>query len=142
MTFVQKEFQTYKSIQNGKYFVGYRHSAAITDDGRLFTWGEGDQGRLGHGDNNARYVPTLVADIVDVGSVSCGSSHTLAVSKDGKKVWSFGSGESGKLGHGEIVKVYRPKIIEALQGLVVKKVCAGTSFSLALTTMGQVKIFT
>lgn len=72
--------------------------------------------------------------------VSCGSSHTLAVSKDGKTVWSFGSGESGKLGHGEIVKVYRPKIIEALQGLVIQKVCAGTSFSLVLTALGQVNI--
>lgn len=83
-------------------------------------------------------MPTLVADIMDVGLVSCGSSHTIAVSKDGKTVWSFGSGESGKLGHGEIVKVYRPKVIEALQGLVIQKVCAGTSFSLALTAMGQV----
>lgn len=86
-------------------------------------------------------MPTLVDDIADLGAVSCGSSHTLTVSKDGKKVWSFGSGENGKLGHGEIVKVYRPKIIEALQGLVIQKVCAGTSFSIALTTMGQVKLF-
>lgn len=96
---------------------------------------------MGHGDNNARHVPTLVADIKDVGTVSCGSSHTLAVSKDGKTVWSFGSGESGKLGHGEIVKVYRPKAIEALNGLVIQKVCAGTSFSLALTAIGQVMAY-
>ncbi|KAJ8960520.1 hypothetical protein NQ318_013805 [Aromia moschata] len=54
--------------------AGYRHSAAITDDGRLFTWGEGDHGRLGHGDSNGRHVPTQVADLADVGSVACGSS--------------------------------------------------------------------
>ncbi|KAJ8965419.1 hypothetical protein NQ314_004172 [Rhamnusium bicolor] len=118
--------------------AGYRHSAAITDDGRLYTWGEGDHGRLGHGDSNGRPVPTLVADLTDVGLVACGSSHTLVVSRYGKTVWSFGSGENGKLGHGEIAKVYRPKVIEALQGLVIQKVCAGTSFSMALTTMGQV----
>ncbi|CAG9853588.1 unnamed protein product [Phyllotreta striolata] len=120
--------------------AGYRHSAAITDDGKLYTWGEGDHGRLGHLDNTGRHVPTLVQDLanVEVGSVACGSSHTLVVSKDGKTVWSFGSGENGKLGHGEIAKVYRPKVIEALQGLIIQKVCAGTSFSMALTTMGQV----
>ncbi|XP_050515460.1 probable E3 ubiquitin-protein ligase HERC1 isoform X1 [Diabrotica virgifera virgifera] len=120
--------------------AGYSHSAAITDDGKLYTWGEGDHGRLGHLDSNARHIPTLVQDLanVEVGSVACGSSHTLVVSKDGQTVWSFGSGENGKLGHGEIAKVYKPKIIEALQGLVIQKVCAGNSFSVALTTMGQV----
>nr|CAH7744986.1 unnamed protein product [Callosobruchus chinensis] len=66
--------------------AGYRHSAAITEDGKLYTWGEGDHGRLGHGENNARYTPAFVADLSDVGQVACGSSHTLVVSADGKTV--------------------------------------------------------
>lgn len=121
---------------------GYRHSAAITEDGKLYTWGEGDHGRLGHGDGNGRQIPTLVHSLNDVGSVACGSSHTLVVSQDGKNVWSFGSGEHGKLGHGEIAKVFKPKLIEALQGLTIQKVCAGTTFSMALTTSGRVSIDT
>lgn len=133
--------------QNGKDFravischSGYRHSAAVTEDGSLYTWGEGDHGRLGHGDSNGRQVPTLVRDLSDVGSVACGSAHTLVVSKDGKMVWSFGLGDGGRLGHGEIAKVYRPQIIEALQGIVIQKVCAGAVFSLALTSTGQVSV--
>lgn len=118
--------------------AGYRHSAAVTEDGKLYTWGEGDHGRLGHGDSNARYVPTQVSGLSDVASVACGSSHTLAVSRDGKTVWSFGSGENGKLGTGDLGKAYRPQVIEALKNVTVKKVCAGTSFSMALTASGEV----
>ncbi|XP_018324237.1 probable E3 ubiquitin-protein ligase HERC1 isoform X2 [Agrilus planipennis] len=118
--------------------AGYRHSAAVTEDGELYTWGEGDHGRLGHGDSNPRNIPTLVRDLSDVGGVACGCAHTLALSKDGTTVWSFGSGDSGRLGHGEIAKVYRPKVIEALQGMIIRKVCAGTTFSVALTNSGQV----
>ena len=28
--------------------AGYRHSAAVSESGELYTWGEGDFGRLGN----------------------------------------------------------------------------------------------
>ncbi|XP_048472974.1 probable E3 ubiquitin-protein ligase HERC1 [Rhincodon typus] len=118
--------------------AGYRHSAAVTEDGELYSWGEGDFGRLGHGDSNSRNIPTLVKDISNVGEVSCGSSHTIALSKDGRTAWSFGGGDNGKLGHGDTNRVYKPKVIEALQGMFIRKVCAGSQSSLALTSTGQV----
>ncbi|XP_061742965.1 probable E3 ubiquitin-protein ligase HERC1 isoform X4 [Nerophis ophidion] len=118
--------------------AGYRHSAAVSEEGELYTWGEGDFGRLGHGDSNSRNIPTLVKDISNVGEVSCGSSHTIALSKDGRTVWSFGGGDNGKLGHGDTNRVYKPKVVEALQGMFIRKVCAGSQSSLALTSTGQV----
>ncbi|XP_056269201.1 probable E3 ubiquitin-protein ligase HERC1 isoform X3 [Pseudoliparis swirei] len=118
--------------------AGYRHSAAVSEDGELYTWGEGDFGRLGHGDSNSRNIPTPVKDVSNVGEVSCGSSHTIALSKDGRTVWSFGGGDNGKLGHGDTNRVYKPKVVEALQGLFIRKVCAGSQSSLALTSTGQV----
>ncbi|XP_040914288.1 probable E3 ubiquitin-protein ligase HERC1 isoform X4 [Toxotes jaculatrix] len=118
--------------------AGYRHSAAVTNDGELYTWGEGDFGRLGHSDSQSRNVPTLVKDISGVGQVACGSSHTIAVAQDGHTVWSFGGGDNGKLGHGDTNRVYRPKVIEALHGFIIRKVCAGSQSSLALTSAGQV----
>lgn len=107
----------------------------------MYTWGEGDHGRLGHGDGTSRYFPTQVTSLSNVGSVSCGSSHTLVLAKDGKTIWSFGSGEHGKLGTGDLGKVYRPQVVESLKGLPVRKVCAGTSFSMALTYSGEVSSF-
>ncbi|KRT81777.1 Regulator of chromosome condensation repeat containing protein [Oryctes borbonicus] len=115
--------------------AGYRHSAAVTEDGLLYTWGESDHGRLGHGDTALKLIPTQVADLIDVGTVACGSAHTLVISKDGCTVWSFGSGDSGRLGHGELAKECRPKVIEALQGLNIRKVC-GSAHTLVISKDG------
>ncbi|KAH9513369.1 putative E3 ubiquitin-protein ligase herc1 [Bulinus truncatus] len=118
--------------------AGYRHSAAVTFDGQLYTWGEGDYGRLGHGDKTSRNLPKQVKDIGLVGQVACGSSHTLAVSQDGKTVWSFGGGDNGKLGHGDMNRQTKPAVIEAFSGMYIRKVACSSQASLALTSTGQV----
>uniref|UniRef100_T1JES7 HECT-type E3 ubiquitin transferase n=1 Tax=Strigamia maritima TaxID=126957 RepID=T1JES7_STRMM len=118
--------------------AGYRHSAAVTEDGELYTWGEGDYGRLGHGDSSSRNMPTCVKDISNVGQVVCGSSHTIAISQEGRTIWSFGSGDNGKLGHGDTNRVYKPKVIEALCGVYIRKAVCGSQCSLALTSAGQI----
>ena len=41
--------------------AGFGHSAALTEDGELWTWGSGDNGRLGHGNVDSQLVPTMVA---------------------------------------------------------------------------------
>lgn len=46
---------------------------------------------------------------------------------------------AGKLGHGDTNRVYKPKVVEALQGMFIRKVCAGSQSSLALTSTGQVR---
>lgn len=36
--------------------VGGRHAMALTADGKVFSWGDGDLGQLGHGDNQYVWV--------------------------------------------------------------------------------------
>ncbi|GAB1606906.1 hypothetical protein Ahia01_000973300, partial [Argonauta hians] len=118
--------------------AGHRHSAFVTEDGELYTCGDGDYGRLGHGDSNSKNVPTCIKDVSGVGQVACGSSHTIAVSQDGRTVWSFGGGDNGKLGHGDTNRLYKPKVIDTFTEFYIRKVVCGTQSSLALTSSGQV----
>ena len=50
----------------------------------------------GHGDSSSMKTPTLVRSIGAVGQVATGSSHTIALSKDGLMVWTFGAGDNGE----------------------------------------------
>ncbi len=81
---------------------GPGHSAAITHEGKLYTWGMGRDGQLGHGDTEPRLEPTQVASLADktVVAVSCGATHTAALTDEGR-VYTWGGGVSGQLGHGD-----------------------------------------
>ena len=41
--------------------AGSNHSAAVTSFGELYTWGLGEYGRLGHGDNLTQLTPKCVS---------------------------------------------------------------------------------
>ena len=81
--------------------AGELHSAAVTSDGDVYTWGDGFCGQLGHADKRPSMVPKQVESggLEDecVLTVSCGSRHTLAVTEDGE-VFSWGLGHFGALG--------------------------------------------
>ncbi|KAG0494376.1 hypothetical protein HPP92_005370 [Vanilla planifolia] len=94
---------------------GWRHSMALTSDGRLFGWGWNKFGQLGVGDNVDHCSPVLVKfpDDQKVVQVSCGWRHTLAVTER-RNVFSWGRGTNGQLGHGDIMDRSTPKMIEVL----------------------------
>jgi hypothetical protein len=60
-------------------------SCAITTMGELFTWGDGESGRLGHGDDAKQLAPKRVDNLRDewVVAVTCGNRHAMAVVRDG-----------------------------------------------------------
>ncbi len=103
------------------------HTAAISDNGELFTWGGGEHGQLGHGNKENQTRPTLVEYLAGtrLSQVTCGWSHTVALTDQGG-VWSFGNGDHGKLGHGDTEKVFVPKVVE---GLMKKRISHIASFN-------------
>ena len=87
---------------------GWSHCACVTADGRLFTWGDGRFGQLGHSallspsshsspaSSFVRY-PTLVPMLHPVTSVACGRRHTLGLLST-HAVLGWGEGRMGQLG--------------------------------------------
>ncbi|KAK2709534.1 hypothetical protein QYM36_013262, partial [Artemia franciscana] len=120
---------------------GSSHSAAVTSEGELYTWGFGEYGRLGHGDNKTYWKPKLVEALRSkrVVQVSCGSrdAQTLCLTEDGM-AYSWGDGDFGKLGRGGSEGCALPMNIDRLNGLGVCHIECGAQFSLALTNAGQV----
>lgn len=106
----------------------------LTSGGRLYSFGDGQYGKLGHGDDEGARVPRLVTSLTDVRivSISAGQQHSLVLSDDGV-VYSFGSGFAGKLGHGTQQATRAPTRIAALDGTRVAAVAAGVLHSLVCT---------
>ena len=105
--------------------AGAYTSAALTGDGRLWTFGSGHHGALGHGDRRAAFAPRPVAGPLAgrrVVAISCGEVHTAAVCAAGA-LWSFGK---GCLGHGVAAdQRLVPTAVAALFGRAVVAVSCG-----------------
>lgn len=118
---------------------GSGHTVVLTTDGEVFTWGRGDDGRLGHGDNGWKYVPRPTQSLAGqvVVQVTCGSYHTAAVTGNGD-LYTWGGGMYGKLGHGNEAGHSTPKRVEALVGLVVSQIACGSRHTAIVTSTGAI----
>ncbi|XP_015200074.1 probable E3 ubiquitin-protein ligase HERC3 isoform X1 [Lepisosteus oculatus] len=81
---------------------GDEHTAALTKDGGLFTFGDGSQGQLGHDSTNNEVVPRRVLELMgsEVSQIACGRQHTLAFVPSSGVVYAFGCNTKGQLGVG------------------------------------------
>ncbi|KAJ7960565.1 Regulator of chromosome condensation (RCC1) family with FYVE zinc finger domain [Quillaja saponaria] len=109
---IPREVESLKGLRTVRAACGVWHTAAVVEvmvgnssssncsSGKLFTWGDGDKGRLGHGDKEAKLVPTCVAALVEPNfcQVACGHSLTVALTTSGH-VYSMGSPVYGQLGN-------------------------------------------
>ena len=118
------------------------HTLALAASGCVFSFGHGECGKLGHGDEASLSQPRRIESLWESGvhavSVSVGCSHSLVLSCTGQ-LFSFGSGFGGKLGHGDQRNGSTPRAVLVGRGgapgegadVVWACVAAGTQHSLA-----------
>ncbi|KAL7498782.1 hypothetical protein ACHAWT_008792 [Skeletonema menzelii] len=98
--------------------AGLFHSAAITKDGELVTWGCGRFGQSlvtsdGSISKVGRWRPE---DGVPLKQVSCGRRHTVILDEIGR-VWTMGDNKYGQLGRTNASKSAVPELVSGVLGL-------------------------
>jgi len=113
---------------------GSGHMGGLTTSGKIYTWGWGMQGQLGHGTNGNASVPTAVKSLGGVcgKQIACGEAHTVMCTASGD-VFSWGWGEKGQLGHNDIESVNTPKLLKELQGCKIVQVACGLAHTAAVS---------
>lgn len=129
-------FENIKNIGCGMFY-----SVAIDATG-IFTWGCGNNGRLGHGDEHSVSAPKKIKFFEDKGvsikSFSCGDTHIGAID-DNDCIYTWGSGTYGKLGHGYLEDYSIPTKIDVLQNYKIDYVSCGSNDTIAITS--DLKVF-
>ena len=91
--------------------TGNNHSMALTNQGDLYTWGEGIYGQLGHGiKNNETYPRKLNVNNLKIINMKGGSCHTLAACENGFLL-GWGNNEKNQLGLNNIKDVDIPYLL-------------------------------
>ena len=135
---------------------GYCHTMALTESGRLYTLGCGEDGQRGDdrplADEDEFPAATMNEVVLPsgqlVGAIAAGANHSLAISKDGRSLWGWGSNDIGQLGPSVEDNVSTPVPIsididrpgDPVTNRIVS-VTAGYAHSAVLTTSGRVFTF-
>ncbi|KAE8651753.1 PH, RCC1 and FYVE domains-containing protein 1-like isoform X1 [Cucumis sativus] len=133
---------------------GAWHTAVVTSAGQLFTFGDGSFGALGHGDHITSNFPREVETLrgLRTTKVACGVWHTAAAveainelsdsgtsaSPSSRKLYTWGDGDKGRLGHGDNEPRLVPECVAALIEERICQVACGNDLTVALTTAGRV----
>ncbi|KAL8200287.1 hypothetical protein R6Q57_011626 [Mikania cordata] len=141
-----KQVESLKGMRVKSVACGTWHTAAVvgviksnTPAGKLFTWGDGDKGRLGHNNPDTIDKPTCVMSLVDheFVQVSCGRMLTVGLTSTGM-VYTIGSSVYGQLGN----PLACDNSIALVQGKIkfefVKEIASGAYHVAVLTSKGHV----
>ncbi|XP_014847120.1 PREDICTED: alsin isoform X1 [Poecilia mexicana] len=98
----------------------------------VWSWGHGEHGELGHGDNLDRLQPLCIKSLnkKEVIRVSAGAHHSIALTAQ-SQVYSWGSNLSGQLGHMDTPSTV-PRLAKLSEGIRVWDASAGERHTLLL----------
>lgn len=157
----------YKGPPIVKIVCGADFSVILDCKGALYSFGSPEYGQLGHNSNgeyigqanrisyNFEKVPKRIMfyvektkdhvtpiDDVDILDVACGTNHTVALDSK-KRVFSWGFGGYGRLGHADTKDEMVPRLIKFFetQGKGMRAIYCGSSYSIAVNEFKMSYLF-
>ncbi|CAL5384485.1 unnamed protein product [Camellia sinensis] len=114
-------------------------STATVSSGKLFTWGDGDKNRLGHGDKEPRLKPTCVPALIEFNfhKIACAHSLTVGLTTSGH-VFTMGSTVYGQLGNPHCDGKVPCLVEDKLFGGSVEEIASGAYHVAVLTSKNEV----
>lgn len=115
---------------------GDNFTVALTNDGKIYAWGDNTFGQLGNGTNTASSTPQLI-DVpgVTFTKIACGSGHVMALSSDGQ-LYAWGLNDYGQLGNGTTENAKTPQPI-TVSGVAFADISCGARTGGALSSNGD-----
>jgi E3 ubiquitin-protein ligase HERC2 len=141
--------------------LGRDHACAITSEGHMYTWGNGDDGKLGHQDMGAKKLPQKISALRELEQpisdiVSLGHTFTMCIAID-NILMTCGGNNCGQLATGDNRGKWVPQLInpdhpehvglshytkntESTYDITepIKELYAGKAHGVALTKTGHV----
>ncbi|XP_078001556.1 X-linked retinitis pigmentosa GTPase regulator-like isoform X2 [Glandiceps talaboti] len=116
---------------------GGGHTAVVTENGNLYTFGDGNHGQLGHGPSQLQLnTPQKVVRLSEhkCRFVSCGDNHTSVITEKGA-MYSFGDGRHGKLALSEedFCNIFKPCRVSRFNQFEVQQVSCGGCHTLVMS---------
>lgn len=139
------------NLDESDFFIqietGYMHTVALTNDGKVYTWGDNEDGQLGTGNTDVYQMPVDITDNFELQLdekiiyIDSGNYHSSALSSLGR-VFVWGDNSVGQLGTDEYSDTTLPIDLTPFINLNLNEViittALGGNHSLALTSERRV----
>jgi uncharacterized repeat protein (TIGR02543 family) len=127
--------------------LGDNHSAVLTSNGRVFTWGINDFGQLGNDTKIDSNAPIDITTFIDlefgemITNISLGRNHTAAITSMGR-MFTWGDNRYGQLGNNTTSESLIPIDITSEFGLTngetIVNLSLGRNHTAAITSTGRI----
>lgn len=142
-----EDYVYYQEAVMSQIVAGKKSMAAITEEGRLYTWGDNEYGQLGIGNTTNQGTPQDITNSLNLATgeyvtqVAIGPNHMLALSSE-NRLFGWGWNNAGEVGDNTRVQRTSPVEITANFSLGVDEnvidIAAGFSTGFVITDAGTI----